>query len=302
MGYIIGVDGGGTKTEAIAYSLQGEEVSRATSGFANVLVDAPKAIRHIIEAVDACIAAAPAGGTCRFMGLGLAGIDSGKHRDLLEQALQESFSFPYRIVNDARLAHAAALQGNDGILTIAGTGSVAFGVKAGVSQMTGAWGHLLGDEGSGYWIVMEAFRQMIREEECDLPLGALSRALMERLGIHAVPEIKRFVYGAAKGEIAALVPTVVETAEQGDSFSAELLGSAGKQLAEMTIRLFRKQGFAEHVPIALKGSVLCKIPLVQDSFLRTLSSAIPMAQFVIKEGSAAKGAYYLALQQFDWKQ
>ncbi|WP_134685593.1 N-acetylglucosamine kinase [Brevibacillus migulae] len=300
MDYIIGVDGGGTKTEAIAYSMRGEEVSRAASGFANVLVDAPKAIGHILEAVRACIAAAPSEGTCRFLGLGLAGIDSGKHRDRLEQALQESFSFPYQIVNDARLAHAAALQGKDGILTIAGTGSVAFGLKAGDSQMTGAWGHLLGDEGSGYWIVMEAFRQMIREEECDLSLGSLSRVLMERLAIKAVPEIKRFVYGAAKGEIAALVPAVVETAGQGDAFASSLLRSAGKELAEMTLRLYRKQGFAEkeYVPIALKGSILTKIPLVQEAFLQTMRTAIPTAQFVIDEGSAAKGAYYLALQQF----
>ncbi|HZG14416.1 MAG TPA: BadF/BadG/BcrA/BcrD ATPase family protein [Candidatus Bathyarchaeia archaeon] len=297
MEYIIGVDGGGTKTEAIAYSMQGEEISRATSGFANVLVDAPKAIGHIIESVHACIAAAPAGGTCRFLGLGLAGIDSGQHRDLLEQALRESFSFPYQIVNDARLAHAAALQGRDGIITIAGTGSVALGIQAGVSMMTGAWGHLLGDEGSGYWIVMEAFRQMIREEELDLPLGPLSRALLEQLGMQAVHEIKRFVYGSTKGEIATLVPTAVETAEQGDSFSVELLRSAGVQLAEMTVRLHRKQGFAEHVPIALKGSILCKIPLVQETFLETVSKAIPAAQFVMEEDSPAKGAYYLALQQ-----
>lgn len=301
MDYIIGVDGGGTKTEAIAYDLQGNECARATSGYANVLVDAAQAIKHITEAIRICISAVPAAGNCRFIGLGLAGIDSGQHRERLEQALQQEFLFPYAIVNDARLAHAAALKGRDGILTIAGTGSVALGIKDGETQMTGSWGHLLGDEGSGYWIVMEAFRQMIREEEQAQPPGPLSRALLQQLDIEKVPQIKRFVYGVAKGDIAALMPVVVETADQGDPFATALLRTAGEQLAEMTIRLYRKQKFPENVPIALKGSILTRIPLVQEAFYRVIQTAIPQAQFVLDEGSSAKGAYYLALQYFEFK-
>lgn len=297
MNYIIGVDGGGSKTEAIAYNMQGDEISRGYSGFANVLVNAQKAIQHIVEAIDACISAVPHG-NCTFLGLGLAGIDSGQHRDTLEQALQAHFTFPYVIVNDARIAHAAALKGNDGILTIAGTGSIAIGVRQGATQVTGGWGHLLGDEGSGYWIVIEAFKQMIREEELDLPPGPLSKSLLKQLDMQSVPEIKRFVYGSAKGEIAALVPIVAEAAGKEEQFSVELLRSAGEKLAEMTARLYRKQAFSGRVPFALKGSILSRIPLVQQAFISAIRTMIPQAEILLDEGSSAKGAYYLALQYF----
>ncbi|CCF13134.1 badF/BadG/BcrA/BcrD ATPase family protein [Brevibacillus laterosporus GI-9] len=296
MAYIIGVDGGGTKTIAVAYNFQGAELARAESGYGNVLVHRETAIAHIIKAIEQCQSAIVDDCECAYLFLGLAGIQSGTHREVVETSLQERFGIPLTITNDARIAHAACLQGQDGILTIAGTGAVALGVHQGQSLMTGGWGHLLGDEGSGYWIGIEALRQLILEEECGLESSSLGQRLVEYLKIQKTAQIKDFVYSSSKDKIAALTPLVVKEAEAGEPNAQRILQRAGEHLAQITIRLYHKFRFEPPVSIALKGSVLTKIALVQEAFYEEVKNAIPDPVFVIDETCSSKGAYYLALQ------
>jgi N-acetylglucosamine kinase-like BadF-type ATPase len=295
MKYIIGVDGGGTKTEAIAYNLEGEEISRGYSGYANVLINAAEAINNIVDAIMQC--QKPLEGECVYIYLGLAGIESGAHVDTLEKALTDNFQTKCSIVNDARIAHAASLKGESGILVISGTGSICLGVKDNQTKVTGGWGHLLGDEGSGYWIAIEAFKQITREEDSDIPLSSLSLALLEKLHAKEPNDIKSFIYSASKGEIAAYVPVVAEYAKYGSQVAAQILKTAGEQLGETTVRLSRKLQFQPGVKIALKGSILTHVTEVREAFMNYVNEHIQGAQFVMEEVSAAKGAYYLALQE-----
>ncbi len=295
MKYIIGVDGGGTKTEAIAYNLEGEEISRGYSGYANVLINVAEAINNIVDAIMQC--QKPLEGECVYIYLGLAGIESGAHVDTLEKALTDNFQTKCSIVNDARIAHAASLKGESGILVISGTGSICLGVKDNQTKVTGGWGHLLGDEGSGYWIAIEAFKQITREEDSDIPLSSLSLALLEKLHAKEPNDIKSFIYSASKGEIAAYVPVVAEYAKYGSQVAAQILKTAGEQLGETTVRLSRKLQFQPGVKIALKGSILTHVTEVCEAFMNYVNEHIQGAQFVMEEVSAAKGAYYLALQE-----
>ncbi|WP_258073365.1 BadF/BadG/BcrA/BcrD ATPase family protein [Brevibacillus laterosporus] len=296
LAYIIGVDGGGTKTIAVAYNFQGTELARAENGYGNVLVHTETAISHMIQAIEQCQSAIVDDSECVYLFLGLAGIEGGTHREVVETSLQERFGIPLTITNDARIAHAACLQGKDGILTIAGTGAVALGVHKGQSLMTGGWGHLLGDEGSGYWIGIEALRQLILEEECGLEYSSLGQVLVENLKIQKAAQMKGFVYSSSKDKIAALTPLVVREAEAGEPNAQRILRMAGKYLAQMTIRLYHKSKFEAPVSIALKGSVLTKITIVQKAFYKEVKKLIPDAVFVIDEVCSSKGAYYLAMQ------
>lgn len=54
MDYIIGIDGGGTKTEAVAYSLDGQQLAASKSGYGNLLINYNMAITHIDECIMAC--------------------------------------------------------------------------------------------------------------------------------------------------------------------------------------------------------------------------------------------------------
>ena len=293
MRYIIGVDGGGTKTEAVAYDAKGKVLAVGCSGHGNLLVDKEKGIAHILDAIKQCLQ--PLGKEqCVSLYLGIAGIDSGLHQEALEKELQK-WGIPYSIMNDVKLAHVALLKGKDGILTISGTGAVSYGVKGDRAAMSGGWGHLLADEGSGYWLVIESFKKMIHDYDRGMQLSNLSLALLNALAIDAVSAIKTFIYASTKGEIAALVPIIVKEAEMGNEEAKKILTEAGIHLATMTVRLYRKMQLESDVCIGIKGSILTQIADVRDAFIKTIYSEIKNAHIINEDISATLGGYYLAV-------
>ncbi|WP_052807427.1 N-acetylglucosamine kinase [Risungbinella massiliensis] len=290
--YLIGVDGGGTKTEAVAYDLEGNMLSSATSGFGNILIDYEKASRHIIEVIQQTQQLLPEA-HCVAIYLGLAGIEGSDQKKALEALLVKTFSCTIQIVNDAVIAHAALLQGKDGILTIAGTGSVSLGKRGNTYTMAGGWGHLIGDEGSGYWIAMEAIRQMVQHEDIGTPASKLSLAILDQLQLTKVQEIKQFVYAATKDEIASLVPIVVKMARVGEPTSQGILEIASRHLAETTWYLAQKLSWNGHLTVAIKGSVLEKIPEVRQAFQTHLHRHHSQLSLLSIPVSSTKGALYL---------
>ncbi|TDL82896.1 N-acetylglucosamine kinase [Peribacillus frigoritolerans] len=296
MDYIIGVDGGGTKTEAVAYDLYGNRLNEGKSGFGNLLVDEDKAIEHIIQAIQDCMEPFNIH-ECRYICLGLAGYGGVENPLKLENALNQAFKSPFTIFNDGVIAHAASLKGQDGILTISGTGSVSIGIKSGLERMAGGWGHLLGDEGSGYWIAMQAFIKMTEEEDCGLPHNPVTEEILSALGYDRAAGIKKFIYKASKADIAAFTPTIVKHANYGDDFARNILEEAGSYLAKTTLNVCETLNFPQNVTIAIKGSILTNIKIVQDSFVKHLKESKPDAAIITEEVSSTLGCYYLALKR-----
>ncbi|CAH0261801.1 N-acetylmuramic acid/N-acetylglucosamine kinase [Peribacillus sp. Bi96] len=294
MSYIIGVDGGGTKTEAVAYDLGGHKISEGKAGYGNLLINEKQAIANIISAIEQCLA--PIKGKCHYICLGLAGFGGVENSEGIENALRMAFNTPFTIVNDGIIAHAALLKGKDGILTISGTGSVSIGIHNGTEKMAGGWGHILGDEGSGYWIAMQAFIKMTKEEDEGLNYSHLTKSFLKKLGYHSVVELKKFIYSSTKAQIAAFVPLIVQHADTGDDFSQNILRKAGYHLSKNTLDVCRKLKFSEHVTIAIKGSILTNIPLVQSSFIHHIQLEKPDVKLVIEDVSSTLGCYYIALK------
>ncbi|MEG8980372.1 BadF/BadG/BcrA/BcrD ATPase family protein [Priestia megaterium] len=298
MNYIIGVDGGGTKTEAIAYDLDGNILSQSKTGYGNLLIDKEKATYNILDAIKQCIDDLPLKG-CRYIYMGLAGYEGVSDKAFLKNSLLDSFNVPFKIVSDAVIAHAALLKGEDGILTISGTGSISIGINKDLQCSCGGWGHILGDEGSGYWIALQAFIQMCRENDHDLPISPLSKEILEKLHYYDIPEIKKFVYSASKGEIASFVPIVVDQASKGNELAQTILIKAGKHLAQTTLSVYKKCHFHDNIKVAAKGSILTNIPLVRDTFVNMIKKYKPDTTFILEETSSTLGCYYLALKSMN---
>ncbi|MDM5294237.1 BadF/BadG/BcrA/BcrD ATPase family protein [Peribacillus simplex] len=295
MNYIIGVDGGGTKTEAAAYDLDGNKISEGKAEFGNLLINEKQAIANIIQAIEQSIAPID-NGSCHYICLGLAGYGGVENPQGIKSALRKAFNAPFTIVNDGIIAHAALLKGNDGILTISGTGSVSIGIHKGIEKSAGGWGHILGDEGSGYWIAMQAFIKMTKEEDEGDDYSLLTETILKKLGLHGVMELKKFIYSATKSEIAALVPLIVQHAEKGDGSSQNILNQAGYHLSKQTLKVIKKLKLSENVTIAIKGSILTNIPLVQSSFINHIKLENPNVKFVVEDVSATLGCYYIAMK------
>src|SRR5947209_3167873 len=80
-------------------------------------------------------------------------------------------------------ALAGATRSGQGIITIAGTGSIAFGRNpAGRTARAGGWGYIFGDEGGGFDIARQATRAILRLEEGWGPPTALRETLLAATG------------------------------------------------------------------------------------------------------------------------
>jgi N-acetylglucosamine kinase-like BadF-type ATPase len=150
---------------------------------------------------------------------------------------------------------AAATRGEPGIMVISGGGVVAYGRTAlGDSLRVGGWGHLLGDEGSGYWIGLEAIKAALRSWAGIIPNTALETRVMETLGAENDRQVLSKVYSGSfsEAEIADLVLLVASLSSNNDELSNRILDEAAYYLARMAAAVQTRLG---ELPIYLSGGV-----------------------------------------------
>lgn len=299
MNYVIGVDAGGTKTEAIAYNLDGEVVASFITGFGNLLNNVEIALSNIEIAIKNIVfELGEEGLQCIY--IGAAGSEVGNNSTLIKEKIKSQINAKVEVMNDAEIALKAMLKGEDGILTIAGTGSIAFGINNKISSKCGGWGNLLGDEGSGYKIAICAIQRMIKEDEESLPQSKLTKSILEKLQIQSVNDITEFVYSSTKDDIASIAPLVARLGESGDDISIKILTEQGIELAKTVEKLYKKLNF-ESCSVALVGGVIRKAKVVREAFEKYLRETIRITEIVDDEISPTKGAYYLYINQKMYK-
>ena len=291
MHYIIGVDGGGTKTEAVAYDLDGNVLDKSLTGFANLINGKEEALNNIVDAIKR-LTNEYGLKDLKGLYLGIAGAETGNNVSIIKEEINKKIGITPVVVNDGELALRAMLKGEDGILTIAGTGSIAFGIKENKSARCGGWGHILGDEGSGYKLSIEAIKNMIYEYDNSLEKSKLTIKLMEKLNIKEVDEIIDFVYSSSKDKIAIGAPIVSMLAEEGDILAKKILEDEARALAKTTENVYKKLGF-EKCSIGLVGGVVRKSKIFRAAFEKALNENINVISFIDDDVSAAKGAYYM---------
>lgn len=291
MKYVIGVDGGGTKTEAVAYNSDGEVVARAIKGFGNLLNNQEEALNNIVNSIKEITDSLKIE-NLEGLYLGIAGSEVGENAKIIKEKIKATLDIDSTVMNDAEIALKAMLKGNDGILTIAGTGSIAFGIHNELTARCGGWGNLLGDEGSGYKIAIDAIKNMIYEEEHSLPKSELTKQIMKKLEITSVDSITEFVYSSTKDDIASLTPIVARLGEAGDEVATNILESEGIELAKTVECVYKKLNF-KSCSIALVGGVLLKAKVVRNAFEKYLRENIVIDKIVDGEVSPTMGAYYI---------
>ena len=182
---LLGVDGGGTATEAWLALPGGHVLGRGTSGPSNAKAVGADAARRAIDA--AITAAFHAAGMSRaqvdVVCFGLAGFDRPDDRALLAGWSDEAgWGNRLVMVNDGDLVVAAGTPAGWGVGVIAGTGSIAVGrASDGRTARAGGWGHLIGDEGSAYGVVLDALRLVARRWDGREPQSASNDPLSDRI-------------------------------------------------------------------------------------------------------------------------
>ncbi|HUC15602.1 MAG TPA: BadF/BadG/BcrA/BcrD ATPase family protein [Acidimicrobiales bacterium] len=197
------------------------------------------------------------------------------------------------VVNDARLVLAAGGL-SEGIACIAGTGSIAVGVVSGRQERAGGWGYLLGDEGSGYWVVREALRELALRQDTHTPFGPLGAAVM---GASRCPDMaslmQRWYDRPAPDEWAALAPLVIDC---GDPFGEDIAERTALALASIISAVQVQLGGTPALPVLLAGGLLTGHQGVAGRTVRVVKSFLTGAEVRVLSDPPVAGAVRLALQ------
>jgi glucosamine kinase len=207
---------------------------------------------------------------------GITGLTLGDEAaQFYQQALSEAFNLEpnaVAIMGDMDLAYLSHFEPGEGILVYAGTGSIAWHIRAdGSSVRAGGRGYLIGDHGGGFSIGQQALEFVTTQMDVsDHPeQNALARAIFEQIGSSNWPIMREYVYGGGRSAVAALAPIVGQVAARGDVDAQKTLERAGEDLAALGQRLMRRVGI---LPIVLTGGALRVSPIVGDSATRALRS------------------------------
>src|SRR6516162_9301783 len=212
---ILGVEGGGTKTawvlvEPVAPQTRGDPgwefhvIDQGKLPPSNFRLTTPERLRVIFAELPKQIDRA---------GVFLAGCATEEDRRSLKQICLEIWQNTKIVTgSDRDSGLAAALDHGDGIVVNAGSGSSVTGRRGEKIERAGGWGHVLGDAGGGYFLVIQALRLILREHDLHRGEVQFAARILQELALNSLDELVRWAQEADKMEVAALVPVVFEAA------------------------------------------------------------------------------------------
>lgn len=306
MDFVLGIDGGGTKTAAVILDSAGHILACGEGGPSTYGVVPLQVTRNsIFTAVSEATRKARFGQAhfaAVFMGLGNVAAETDR-RAVRKIAVELGLAHEENIGvdHDIRIALAGGLSGRPGMVLIAGTGTSCFGMNAaGQTWRAGGWGPLIDDEGSSYWLGIQAMRAAVRDFDGRGPATNLTQAVMEHLALPEMDELMNRLYAGemTRTEIATLAPFVFAAAQQGDVVAQQMIQRGCEAMAECVLAAAQRLGLTQGTS---KLAVVGGLVNAGEAFLGTLRTAVlshlPQCTVQLADFSPAIGAGLLALQR-----
>jgi N-acetylmuramic acid 6-phosphate etherase len=286
---ILGVEGGGTKTAWVLVDSTGSELRILDQGKlppSNFRLISHDRLRAILSELPRQIDRA---------GVFLAGCGV-EDRPILSRLCAEIWPTAKIITgNDRDSGLAAALGSGEGIVVNAGSGSSVTGHRGERIEKAGGWGHILGDAGGGYFLVIEALRFILREYDLHRGEVQFAAKILRALSLNNFDELVRWAQTADKMEIAMLAPVVFEAAAGGDTRVMDIIEGGAQVLSEYTEAVAsRLQMLAPKV--VLMGGLFHRDSIYTHAFRRRLKKNLPDARVGAAERSPELGAAWLAAE------
>jgi N-acetylglucosamine kinase-like BadF-type ATPase len=299
MNVVLGVDGGGSKTEVMVADLDGECLAVGRSGGSNWEgVGHDAAVEQIAVALDEALASAGLHrGDVVASAFGLAGIDWPSDVPPMRAALERlELAGPLVVDNDSRIALRAGSSTGWGIVSNVGTGTVTAGLdRAGrwFRTMAVGWGEPSGASS----LVRDALHAVAAAHHGAAPATALTDAFLQRLGRTDVLDLFEALSRRRLRVGADLAPLVDDMAIGGDPVAAEIVRTSGRRHGEMVV------GVAQRLEMEAEGfELVCcgsrhvhATSIFADAFAAAVLNGCPRASMVTFDGRPALGAVLLAL-------
>lgn len=308
MKYTIGIDGGGTKTELAAVSLDGEPIAALFGGASNAFsVGFDRAFAEVVQLLDRIwneTDLKPEG--CVGLAVGLAGAGRDEDRRRWTEALQTRLlehgaANAVYVGNDAETALFGTVGKREGIVAISGTGSIVYGITPdGRKLRVGGWGHLLGDMGSGYAIGLRTLQAIMHSYDGMAAPTLMSGKSLASVGLTDPQQLKDYVYAPerTKQDIAAFARFCMESAVLGDPAAIRVLTFEALCLAEQTSALIGKDPSFQEAELVLAGAIFAKSDVFRNAYEDELRKRWPTVRATLMRRTAAFGAARLAAEDY----
>jgi len=298
--YVVGVDGGGSKTSAIIADERGRVVGRGVSGSSNYHnVGEKNAALSIRNAVIAARSnAALKLGSLDYAVVALAAINSeADRRKALRFVRATKIARRIFVVHDS-IAALHAVENWPAVIVISGTGCMAAGInERGEYRRVGGWGRIVDDEGSSYDIGRIALRAAFRSLDGRAPPTKLVSALKRRFRVRDLRDAMPRIYGTRFGveQIASLTRLVSELSPT-DGVSRRILKNAGIALGQLASHAVKQLGLSNQpVTITPVGGTFESGPHLLRSFASTIKRNCPSAKIAHDRTEPTVGSVKLAL-------
>jgi N-acetylglucosamine kinase-like BadF-type ATPase len=296
---VLGIDAGATKTECLLANEKGQILSKARGPGGNFQLYDEEEVEFVL---DDLITRALAGyrGPVDALCVGMAG--AGRERDY--RAMQRILRRLRRarrnlVTNDALIALVAGTGERYGVVLIVGTGATAYGInRKGETARAGGWGHLLGDEGGGYWMGLRALQAIVRAHDGRAKATSLKQSVLARLGIDDTESLVHRVYREfAREEIAALAPLVQTAADLGDAAAQAIIDDATREFMRSVESVIGKLELAgQSFRLVLSGGLWKAVPVLRQDFEKFAKKIAPWVNVHLLDAEPARGAVHLAVE------
>ena len=193
---------------------------------------------------------------------GLPGFGEVRRLDeLMLAAAAELFPGPRHVVNDVELALSGAFVGRQGVLLLAGTGSMAMAEDAGGRMVrVGGWGEIFSDEGSAYWIGRRALAETSRALDGRLEAADFASGILTGLGLDGNSgsgALMDWFYGVRhlRSTVAGVARIVDRLAQSGDQTALKILEDASDHLSAHMWAIRQRANAPPSAPWSFAGSV-----------------------------------------------
>jgi N-acetylglucosamine kinase-like BadF-type ATPase len=301
--YLVGIDGGATKTSCIIGDEDGKVLSFGNGKASNyqvVGVEYTKAsvLSALNQAMDSIGISIK---DIDYAILGLAGADMEWDYKVLNNMCREIFNeVPFRVVNDCWIGLRAGSDENWGVVTICGTGTNSAGRnRNGQEIILRSMSYEMGNWGGGTELLRDALHYAFRSEECTGRKTMLEVEIPKMFNLSNMEEVANLMRTEKNDDkkMYDIPIKVFELATRGDEICQDMLIKMGREMGRFASGVIKRLKFEnEEFPIVLVGSVFKgKNPLLIDEYITTVHRTAPCAKIQVSTKDPVEGAYLLAV-------
>lgn len=306
MKYIIGMDGGGTKTICAISDLDGNILFKCSGGPANFLAYGVNDVsQNIFNLIEKCVQELK----INFFDIKaiLAGTAGGGRRDDAEMLEKGIISILHsknieieniKVESDAIVALEGAFPGKPGSILIGGTGSIMFGKDtAGQTHRVGGFGRIIGDGGSGYSIGRKGLFAISKDLDGRGKHTLITELASAKFNFNSSENLIREVYKNSF-DVASMSPVVLSAAEKSDQIALKIIDEESEELILHIESMIRKINHP-HLDVAFIGGLISNDNIFSKLLKEKISHKIPAVNIVQPEYPPEEGAIFLAIKLFN---